>query len=92
MVLVHQIEPMRHRGTRRGQAAEFAQQLWQNRTRHVFQHPPGKNEIHAGGWQAAFGRAPTADEKAKALEFLAANSLPRLCLLMFNMSEFLYVD
>src|SRR5262249_22470551 len=43
-------------------------------------------------WRIAFGRAPGLDEKAKALEFLKTNSLPRLCLLMFNMSEFLYVD
>jgi hypothetical protein len=27
-----------------------------------------------------------------ALEYLGRNSLPRLCLLMFNMSEFIYAD
>jgi len=44
------------------------------------------------GWRTAFGRAPSADEKDKALEFLNKSTLPRLCLLWFNMSEFLYVD
>jgi hypothetical protein len=44
------------------------------------------------GWRLAFGRAPTADERSTALDYLRRNSLPRLCLLMFNMSEFIYVD
>jgi hypothetical protein len=45
-----------------------------------------------GGWRVAFGRAPSAEEKSKALAFLSKSTLPRLCLLWFNMSEFLYVD
>ena len=32
------------------------------------------------------------EERKTALDYLARNSLPRLCLLMFNMSEFIYVD
>jgi len=44
------------------------------------------------GWRLAFGRPPTAEERATALEYLQRNSLPRLCLLMFNMSEFIYAD
>jgi hypothetical protein len=44
------------------------------------------------GWKLAFGRTPTATERQTALEFLQRNSLPRLCLLIFNMSEFIYVD
>jgi hypothetical protein len=44
------------------------------------------------GWRLAFGRAPTAVERSTALDYLRRNSLPRLCLLMFNMSEFIYVD
>ena len=44
------------------------------------------------GWRIALGRAPSAEEKDKALAFLAKSTLPRLCLLWFNMSEFLYVD
>jgi hypothetical protein len=44
------------------------------------------------GWKLAFGRTPTAEERETAVEFLRRNSLPRLCLLIFNMSEFIYVD
>jgi hypothetical protein len=44
------------------------------------------------GWRLAFGRAPTAEERETALDYLRRNSLQRLCLLMFNMSEFIYVD
>ena len=43
-------------------------------------------------WFAAFGRAPSPEEKQKAIAFLSKSTLSRLCLLMFNMSEFLYVD
>jgi hypothetical protein len=43
-------------------------------------------------WKLAFGRAPAASERETALEFLRRNSLSRLCLLIFNMSEFIYVD
>ena len=45
-----------------------------------------------GGWRIAFGRPPSAEEKSRALAFLSKSTLPRLCLLWFNMSEFLYVD
>jgi hypothetical protein len=44
------------------------------------------------GWKMAFGRAPTAEEQRTVLDYLQRNSLERLCLLMFNMNEFLYVD
>ena len=44
------------------------------------------------GWKIAFGRLPDAAERKTALDYLARNSLPRLCLLVFNMSEFIYVD
>ncbi len=44
------------------------------------------------GWRLAFGRPPTAAERQTALDFLQRNSLERLCLLLFNMSEFIYVD
>jgi hypothetical protein len=43
-------------------------------------------------WHRAFGRMPKDDEKKLALDYLSRNSLPRLCLLIFNMSEFIYVD
>ncbi|MDX1981056.1 MAG: PSD1 and planctomycete cytochrome C domain-containing protein [Bryobacteraceae bacterium] len=44
------------------------------------------------GWRTALGRAPSPEEKQKAVAFLAKNPLPRLCLMWFNLSEFLYVD
>ena len=44
------------------------------------------------GWKLAFGRTPNASERETALDFLRRNSLPRLCLLIFNMNEFIYVD
>ena len=40
----------------------------------------------------AFNRAPTGEERTRALDFLNSYDLRRLCLLWFNMSEFLYVD
>jgi hypothetical protein len=44
------------------------------------------------GWKAAFGHPPNALERQTALDYLRRNSLSRLCLLIFNMSEFIYVD
>jgi hypothetical protein len=43
-------------------------------------------------WHRAFGRMPKDDERKLALDYLSRNSLPRLCLLIFNMNEFIYVD
>lgn len=44
------------------------------------------------GWRLTTGRPPSGIEKQKALAFLAKNNLARLCLMWFNLSEFLYVD
>ena len=49
------------------------------------------NQVEAG-WALALGRAPTGAEHQTALEFLRRNSLPQLCLMLFNMNEFVYVD
>jgi hypothetical protein len=43
-------------------------------------------------FQLAIGRAPDAAEKARALEYLSRASLSKFCLLLYNLSEFLYVD
>ena len=42
----------------------------------------------------ALARPPEAAERARAQEYLARNNqnLQRLCLLLFNMSEFVYVN
>jgi hypothetical protein len=46
------------------------------------------------GWLIALGRAPEPAERTKAQQFLRqnGNNLQQLGLLLFNMSEFLYVD
>ena len=44
------------------------------------------------GWHLAFGRSPTGKERQTALDYLERNSLKQFCLLLFNMSEFVYVD
>jgi hypothetical protein len=44
------------------------------------------------GWRIAFGRSPSEEERETAIEYLRRNSLTRLCLVMFNMSELIYVD
>ena len=43
-------------------------------------------------WRLAFGRSPSPEERQTASDYLERNSLERLCLLIFNMSEFIYVD
>ena len=44
------------------------------------------------GWRMAFGRPPSGEEKQTMVDYLQRNTLERLCLLLFNMSEFIYVD
>ena len=43
-------------------------------------------------WRIALGRAPAEVERRAAVAFLERNSLPDLCLMVFNMNEFIYVD
>lgn len=43
-------------------------------------------------WRFALGRSPDDQERATALALLGKQPLPRLCLLLFNLSEFVYVD
>ncbi len=51
-------------------------------------------------WQMALARSPDASEKEQAIRMLKANAkpgdpksaLPQLCLVLFNMNEFLYVE
>ena len=53
---------------------------------------PYRVERVAAGYRLTMGRAASADEIARAVAFLEKSSLERLCLLWFNLSEFLYVD
>ena len=45
-------------------------------------------------WRIALSRSPEAAERARAQEYLARNNqnLQRLCLLLFHMSEFVFVN
>jgi hypothetical protein len=46
----------------------------------------------AQAWRLALGRSPEPDEREKAQEYVSRAGLDRLCLVIFNMSEFLYVN
>jgi hypothetical protein len=48
--------------------------------------------LAATAWRIAVGRAPSDKELRTSLEFLHRNGLARLCLLIFNLNEFVYVD
>jgi hypothetical protein len=67
------------------QAHQFADKL-------KAKYAGSQEDIVSAAWLAAFSRPPAPTEKQKALAFLADTSPDRLCLLIFNMSEFLYVD
>ncbi|MBL8177635.1 MAG: PSD1 domain-containing protein [Bryobacterales bacterium] len=43
-------------------------------------------------FRLGLGRAPSEEESARAAAYVERNGLDRLCLMIFNMSEFLYVD
>ncbi len=43
-------------------------------------------------WRVALGRAPDPAEKKRAIEYLDKGELSKLCLLLLNLSEFVYVD
>ena len=43
-------------------------------------------------WLRALGRLPDDGERSQAIEFLDSQGLDRLCLLLFNLNEFIYVD
>jgi hypothetical protein len=66
------------------QAAEFAGRIRQTAT-------DDESAVETA-WLLALGRAPSDSERATAMDYLSRNSLERLCLLIFNMNEFVYVD
>src|SRR5262249_44928234 len=43
-------------------------------------------------WSLALSRVPSAEEKSRAVAYSSKAGLAKLCRLLFNMSEFLYVD
>jgi hypothetical protein len=66
------------------QAAQFAERVRQTAT-------DNESSVQTA-WRLALGRPPSDGERATALDYLGRNSLERLCLLIFNMNEFVYVD
>ena len=70
------------------QAARFAERL------RKAQAGDGRAQIEQA-WRIALGRAPSADEVARAQTVLGkgdAGALDRLCLVILNMNEFVYAD
>ena len=53
------------------------------------EHPGDIDQQVGRAWQLAFGRDPTADERAAAAKLVAAHGLPALCRALFNANEFL---
>jgi mono/diheme cytochrome c family protein len=87
--------PRRETSTVAPQALALMNSEWIERQAHRFAERIGKSADPVGeAWRIAVGRAPEADERTHAQEFLGrnGNELWRLCLLIFNMSEFLYVN
>jgi hypothetical protein len=76
------------------QAKAFAESLQKSA-------PEGIAAQVRAAWQRALGRPPTAAEEEKARDFLSRQNesgeakisgMTKLCLMLFNMNEFLYVD
>jgi hypothetical protein len=67
------------------QAEKFAERLRR-------EHGEDRAKWVEAAWRIGLGRSPEEHEKQQALEFLANQPLNRLCLVLFNMNEFLYVD
>jgi hypothetical protein len=87
--------PRREVSTVAPQALALMNSEWMERQARRFAVRLGKSADPVGdAWRIALARAPEAEERARAQGFLSrnGNELWRLCLLIFNMSEFLYVN
>jgi hypothetical protein len=87
--------PRREISTVAPQALVLMNSEWTERQAHRFAEHIGKSADPVNeAWRIALGRTPEAEERTHAQEFLSrnGNELWRLCLLIFNMSEFLYVN
>jgi hypothetical protein len=85
--------PRRESSTVAPQALALMNGEWTYRQAVRFAARIGTAEDPVGlSWQLALGRQPDSEERAKARDYLSRNGLERLCLLLFNMSEFLYVN
>jgi hypothetical protein len=67
------------------QSAYFAQRV----TADAGNHPAAEIRL---AYLLCFGREPTADEAAEAGQFVDRQGLTAFCHLLFNASEFIYVD
>ena len=91
--------PRREASTVAPQALAMMNSEWTSRQAERFAARIAKSKDPVGeAWRLALARPPEAPERAKAEEYLARgardnhNNYQRLCLLLFNMSEFLYVN
>jgi hypothetical protein len=84
--------PRREASTVAPQALALMNSDWTYQQAVRFAARIGKESDPVGAaWRLALSRAPDAEERTRAAQYLARNSLDRLCLMLFNMSEFLYV-
>jgi hypothetical protein len=75
--------------------SEFMEKQARNLAAHVQQaHPGDRNAWVRGAWQLVLSRDPSPEEKEKANSFLKAGDaeFDKLCLVLLNMNEFLYID
>jgi hypothetical protein len=85
--------PRREASTVAPQALALMNSEWTSQQARRFAERLGASKDPIGdAWLLALGRQPDADERARAQDYLTRNNLERLCLLVFNMSEFLYVN
>jgi hypothetical protein len=67
-----------------GQARRFAES--------VAKQAQGDAARVEAAWRRALGRSPDDAERTMALDYLGRAGLERLCLMLFNLNEFVYVD
>ena len=75
--------------------SEFMEEQARNLSARVQQaHPGDRDAWIRSAWQLVLNRDPAPEEKEKALSFLIAghSDLDKLCLVLLNMNEFLYID
>jgi hypothetical protein len=87
--------PRREISTVAPQALAMMNSDWMERESERFAARVAKSNDPVGeAFRIALARSPEAEERARAQDYLRrnGNNLERLCLLLFNMSEFLYVN